>query len=382
MTSPIESPRHDSPSPAVPGSRTATVLLSMPDLSQPAMRPPASQPAPWNWTSKPRFALAGMMVVIVALTAMVFRQGTTPAAKTTTTKHAAKASANSPSTEAPNWMGPSPVATLPDDHAGHSSTTHFRDSAAPHDRMRLPQAAGPGQEAPFDDEAGPNLRAPDSDSLPGSESSFNTHSAPMSEPNAILDQEMKVEQARANRLHAQEEFISACRALEEFNRGNGRDLLAAEKAVSEQQAKLLLAEQDVERQGRLVRKGFGQPANRQFAEMAVKSARMELEAAISERDHIRNVRGQGSLEQLLTAKEVAAAEMGIAQTEYVTELAKLDQLRSMPAAALAARMGTEAKSAATPDYGPAYGAPQPVRVWDDSYGAAGGVARLQGGIEK
>ncbi len=323
-----------------------------------------------------------MMVVIVALTAMVFRQGTTPPTKTTTTKHAAKAPTATSSTEAPTWMGPSPMATLPDDHAGHSSTTYSRDSAAPHGETRLPRAPDRSQGAPFDDEAGPNLRAPDSESLPGSDTSFNMRSAPMGEPNAILDQEMKVEQARANRLHAQEEFIGACRALEEFNRGNGRDLLAAEKAVSEQQAKLVQAQHDVERLGKLVRKGARPTSERQLAELAVDRARLELEAAVSERDHIRNVRGQGSLEQLLTAKEVAAAEMGIAQTEYVTELAKLDQLRSMPAAALAARMGTEAKSAATPDYGPAYGAPQPVRVWDGSYGAAEGVARLQGGIEK
>lgn len=361
----------------------------MPDLSQPAARPPLSQPATWNWTSKPRFALAGMMVVIVALTALVFRQGGGAPPKTTAPKAIAKTPRPStPNTEAPTWMGPSPMANLPGERQGQ--TSHGRPEPAPaYNEMQLPQAPGQGPDHLPDDELpGPSLRAPDADPLEGAGASFGPHVPVGGESNAILDQEMKVEQARANRLHSQEQFIAACRALEEFNRSNGRDLLAAEKAVSEQQAALLQAEQSLEQMGRLTRKGYRHPHERERAELAVKSARMELQAAITMRDDLRNARGQGSLEQLLTAKEVAAAEMGIAQTEYVTELAKLDQLESMPAAALAARMAPEAKSAAAPSYGPSYNAPHPIRAWgvDEGYRSTGavegGVARLQGGIEK
>jgi len=355
----------------------------MPDLSQPTPKPPLSQPATWNWTSKPRFALAGMMVVIVALTALVFRQNPSGPPKTTNNKAAAKAvRPATPGTDAPAWMGPSPVATLPDDRHSHSPRAA---DAAPFGEVQLPQAPGrdamPGMD---DDLPGPSLRATDSESMEGPPS-FGPGVSPTGESNALLDQEMKVEQARANRLHSQEEFITACRALEEFNRNNGRDLLAAEKAVSEQQAQLLQAEQAMEQMGRLARKGYRQPAERQKAELQLKTARIELEAATAMRDDIRNARGQGSLEQLLTAKEVAAAEMGIAQTEYVTELAKLDQLRSMPAAALAARTSPDSKSAGSPSFAPHA---TPVRAWgvDDGFRSTesvpGGVARLRGGIEK
>jgi hypothetical protein len=320
-----------------------------------------------------------MMVVIVALTALVFRQGTSPSQPATTAKTARPAA---PTNEAPTWMGPSPVATLPEDRHGQPATARAYD-AQPYGDVHLPQAPGRGQE---EDELGPSLRAPDSQPLDGSASPFGSAAPRGGESNAILDQEMQVEQARANRLHSQEQFIAACRALEEFSRSNGRDLLAAEKAVSEQQARLLQAEQALEQIGRLTRKGYRPTNERQVAELAVNRARLELEAATTARDEIRNARGQSSLEQLLTAKEVAAAEMGIAQTEYVTELAKLDQLASMPAAALAARTAPAAKSAAAPSFPPSYGAPHPVRAWgvDEGYRSAveGGVARLQGGIEK
>jgi hypothetical protein len=356
----------------------------MPDLSQPTPKPPLSQPATWNWTSKPRFALAGMMVVIVALTALVFRQTPSGPPKTTNKTATKAARPTASNAEAPAWMGPSPVATLPDDR--HSPAPRGAESA-PFGDVQLPQAPGRGAAPGMDDDLpGPSLRAPDSESMEGPPS-FGPGVAPAGETNALLDQEMKVEQARANRLHSQEEFIAACRALEEFNRNNGRDLLAAEKAVSEQQAQLLQAEQAMEQMGRLTRKGYRPPAERQKAELEVKTARIELDAAMAMRDDIRSARGHGSLEQLLTAKEVAAAEMGIAQTEYVTELAKLDQLRSMPAAALAARMSPDSKSAGSPSFAP-HATPGPVRAWgvDDGFRSTGavegGVARLRGGIEK
>jgi hypothetical protein len=250
-------------------------------------------------------------------------------------------------------------------------------------------AEGASADPRFDpSQDGPSLRAPGEEPRV-SEPLFAPHDAAPAvgeEADAILRQEMAVEQARANRLHAQEQFIAACRALEEFNRSQGQDLLAAEKAVSEQHEKVLKAEQSLEQIGGLTRKGYRHANEREVAELALNRARLELETAVKAKQALEAARSQGSLEALLTAKEVAAAEMGIAQTEYITELAKLDQLKSMPPAALAARGGPARQAAAVRSFVPPDVAPQGPSMWSAGaeYRAAveGGVARLQGGIEK